>query len=192
MRPDERRRQRHDRDEPEDRSEVRRIFRAACLRIRWLEIRLECARRRRRLEPRLEVRPSHRSTIVGMAPMAEGTRRTLRSDGVFPAPRATYSPRYAASASCASGTVFSGLILYHACSMFPSSSTRNDERMIPTYVLPPYVFSPHAPHAVATSWSVSASSGNPSEYFSSKASCLSGSSGDMPTTSTPSPANSCR
>src|SRR3954468_18339692 len=45
------------------------------------------------------------------APMAEGTRRTLRSDGVFPAPRATYSPRYAASASCASGTVFSGLIL---------------------------------------------------------------------------------
>ena len=60
------------------------------------------------------------------------------------------------------------------------------------YEWPPRCFSTHVPHAVATAWSSSASKGNPRWYFSSNASCFFGSSGEIPTTSSPMPASSCR
>ena len=37
----------------------------------------------------------------------------------------------AASAAFAFGTVFAGWTLYQACTILPSASTRNDDRMIP-------------------------------------------------------------
>src|SRR5207253_6389327 len=61
-----------------------------------------------------------------------------------------------------------GETLYHASAMRPFSSTRNAERTMPKYFLPYMLFSPHVPYASATAWSSSASSRNPSPYFSSK------------------------
>src|SRR4030095_5196107 len=87
--------------------------------------------------------------------------------------------RTQASAASAFGTVSSGLTGDHAPSIRPCSSTRNDERMSPTEVVPPRTFSPHAPHASAVAWSGSESNGNPSLYLSSNASCLSGRSGEI-------------
>ena len=48
------------------------------------------------------------------------------------------------------GTVFSGFTLYQAPSMRPRSSTRNDERMMSSYVSPSSVTSPQTPYALAT------------------------------------------
>ncbi len=55
--------------------------------------------------------------------------------------RAANSP----SASFAFGTVSSGFTPYQARAIWPFSSMRNDERMIPIEVLPNDVFSPHTP-----------------------------------------------
>lgn len=53
-------------------------------------------------------------------------------------------------ASIAFGTVSSGFTLYHVPATFPFSSTRTEERMIPSYFFPYMDFSPHAPYASAT------------------------------------------
>lgn len=95
-----------------------------------------------------------------------------------------------ASALSALGPVSSGFILYQDSIILPSSSIKNDERIIPSVFLPYIIFSPQAPYALATERSGSESKGNCRWYFSSNFFCVAGGSGLIAATTTPFLANS--